>query len=201
MEGLTDGVLPAEPATFLSVQNEVGRLQRLVRDLEELSRAEAGQIPLELELVDPVELVRAAAERLQPQYDDKGVQLLLELAPDLPQVTADSGRMIQVLLNLMGNALQYTPAGGQVTVTARRQGSELDIQVQDNGLGITPEHLPLIFERFYRVDKSRSRIGGGSGVGLTISKHLVEAHGGHLTAASPGLNQGSTFTISLPVTK
>jgi histidine kinase len=107
--------------------------------------------------------------------------------------------MTQVLLNLMGNALQYTQAGGQVTVTARSQGSDLDIQVQDNGLGIAPEHLPFIFERFYRVDKSRARIGGGSGVGLTISKHLVEAHGGRLTAASPGLNQGSTFTISLPV--
>lgn len=200
MEGLLDGVLPAEPATFLNVQNEVGRLQRLVHDLEELSRAEAGQIPLEMELVDPAGLIRTAAERLQPQFEDKDVRLYLDLASALPQLQADTGRMTQVLLNLMGNALQYTPLGGEVTVSARAENSKIIITVQDDGLGIVPEHIPHIFERFYRVDKSRSRTGGGSGVGLTISKHLVEAHGGRLTAASPGLNQGSAFTIYLPMT-
>lgn len=199
MEGLLDGVLPAEPATFLSVQNETSRLQRLVHDLEELSRAEAGQIPLEKESVDPAGLIRTAAERLQPQFEDKGVQLSLDLAPDLPQLRADTGRITQVLLNLMGNALQYTPPGGEVTVSARAERSKVTIAVQDNGIGIAPEHIPHIFERFYRVDKSRSRTGGGSGIGLTISKHLVEAHNGRLTAASPGLNQGSAFTITLPV--
>lgn len=200
MEGLLDGVLPAEPATFLSVQNEVGRLQRLVHDLEELSRAEAGQISLEMEWIDPAGLIRTAAERLQPQFADKGVRLNLDLTPDSPQLEVDTVRMSQVLLNLMGNALQYTPPGGEVTVSARAEDSKVTITVQDSGIGIAPEHIPHIFERFYRVDKSRSRTGGGSGVGLTISKHLVEAHGGRLTAASPGLNQGSTFTIYLPMT-
>jgi histidine kinase len=107
--------------------------------------------------------------------------------------------MTQVMLNLLGNALQYTPSGGEVTITTKTDASQLAIAVQDNGIGISAESLPHIFERFYRVDKSRSRAGGGSGIGLTISKHIVEAHGGHLAAVSPGLNQGSTFTIVLPV--
>ncbi len=199
MEGLEDGVLSAEPATFHDVQREVGRLQRLVQDLEELSRAEAGQILLEPEAANPAALIQTAAERLRLQFDDKGVALRLELVEDLPLVQADAARMTQVLLNLLGNALQYTPSDGQVSVSAWANSNEVIISVQDTGIGIPVEHLRHIFERFYRVDKSRSRTGGGSGIGLTISKHLVEAHNGRLTAASPGLNQGSTFTIILPI--
>jgi signal transduction histidine kinase len=198
MEGLVDGVLPSEPAAFLNVQNEVSRMQRLVHDLEELSRAEAGQIPLEMALVDPANLIHAAAERLRPQFEDKDVQLLLDLGSDLPKLQADSGRMTQVLLNLMGNGLQYTPAGGEVSVRAWADDASVTVAVQDNGIGIAHEHLAHIFERFYRVDKSRSRAGGGSGIGLTISKHLVEAHNGQISAASSGLGQGSTFSITLP---
>jgi len=199
MEGLVDGVLAADPATFLLVQREVARLQRLVYDLEELSRAEAGQIPLEPRPVAPADLVHAAADRLRPQFEDKGVSLRLDVPTDLPQVWADSGRIIQVLLNLLGNALQYTPSGGQVTVRAWRDGQEVAVVVQDTGIGIAAEHLPHIFERFYRVDKSRSRAGGGSGIGLTIAKHLVEAHGGRIWATSPGPGQGSTFSFTLPI--
>jgi histidine kinase len=199
MEGLVDGVLAAEPATFLLVQREVARLQRLVHDLEELSRAEAGQIPLEPRPVAPADLVRAAADRLQPQFEDKGVSLQVDVPPDLPKVRADPGRMIQVLLNLLGNALQYTPSAGQVTVRAWRDGWQVLIVVQDTGIGIPAEHLSHIFERFYRVDKSRSRPGGGSGIGLTIAKHLVEAHGGRIWATSPGPGQGSTFSFTLPI--
>ncbi len=199
MEGLVDEVLPAEPATFLNVQGEVSRLQRLVNDLEELSRAEAGQIPLEMERVDPATIIRVAVERLRPQFEDKGVRLSLDLAADLPKLRADSGRITQVLLNLTGNALQYTPSGGEVSVSAKADETSVTIRVQDNGTGISPEHLPHIFERFYRVDKSRSRTGGGSGIGLTISQHIIEAHGGSISAASPGPNQGSIFSITLPV--
>ncbi len=199
MEGLVDGVLPAETATFLSVQHEVTRLQRLVRDLEELSRAEAGQIPLDLLLNDPGPLIRTAADRLRMQYDDKGVRLEVDTPPSLPAVRMDTARITQVLVNLLGNALQYTPAGGSVTVNARAEAHEVLFSVCDTGLGISAEHLPHVFERFYRVDRSRSRAGGGSGIGLTISQYLVEAHGGRIWASSPGIGQGSTFTFSLPL--
>jgi len=211
MEGLQDGVLRPEPQTFASVEQEVNRLQRLVHDLEELSKAEAGQISLEKERMDPVKLVEMAASRLRQQFADKQVSLNTINPPDLPAITADPARMIQVLLNLLGNALQYTPSGGQVTIQCEVDHNQtsicrelmtqrcLLITVTDTGIGLSADQLPHIFERFYRVDKSRSRAGGGSGIGLTISKHLVEAHGGRLTAASPGLNQGSTFTIILPV--
>jgi two-component system sensor histidine kinase BaeS len=199
MEGLVDGVLPAEQATFLSVQREVARLQRLVHDLEELSRAEAGQVPLDLHPVAPADLMHAAADRLCPQFEDKGVSLSLDLPTGLPQVKADPGRVTQVLLNLLGNALQYTPSGGGVAVRAWCDGREMVIEVQDSGIGISSEHLSHVFERFYRVDKSRSRAGGGSGIGLTIAKHLAEAHGGRIWAASPGPGQGSTFTFTLPL--
>lgn len=211
MEGLQDGVLHPEPETFASVEQEVSRLQRLVGDLEELSRAEAGQIRLEKERVAPALLVDTAVARLRQQFAEKEVDLQTDIPDGLPPVTVDTARMTQVLLNLIGNALQYTPSGGMVNVkclVADKQSpvcSELGegrcllITVTDSGIGLTPEQLPHIFERFYRVDKSRSRAGGGSGIGLTISKYLVEAHGGRIAAASAGLSQGSTFTIFLPL--
>lgn len=215
MEGLQDGVLASEPETFANVEREVNRLQRLVRDLEELSKAEAGQIQLEKELVNPKEIVETAVARLRPQFADKQVTLSTDIPPNLPAITVDSGRMTQVLLNLLGNALQYTSSGGQVTIECSVSNKQLAVDsehhlpntdhrllitVTDTGIGLTADQLSHIFERFYRVDKSRSRAGGGSGIGLTISKHLVEAHNGRLTAISPGLDQGSTFTIVLPVT-
>jgi two-component system sensor histidine kinase BaeS len=127
------------------------------------------------------------------------VALESDVPADLPPVRADEDRIGQVLLNLVGNALQYTATGGQVRITAHRQGAEIQISVIDTGIGVSAEHLSLLFTRFYRVDKSRSRVGGGSGIGLTIAKHLVEAHGGRIWAESPGPGQGSTFTFTLPI--
>jgi signal transduction histidine kinase len=201
MEGLIDGVLPGEPATYVNIQSELDRLQRLVQDLQELSRVEARQLALDQKPVQIDELIATAAARLRPQFDDKNVHLELSLADDVPVVTADPDRIMQVLVNLLGNALQYTPAGGSVAVTAEAAGHEMVVTVSDTGIGIDPEHLPHLFERFYRVDKSRSRTGGGSGIGLTIARHLVEAHGGAMRAASPGPGQGSTFTFTLPVAR
>jgi histidine kinase len=198
MEGLVDGVLPTQPSTFHQVEREVTRLQRLVQDLEELSRAEAGQMLLERETVDPASFIEEAATRLRSQYRDKEVELAIHLPDLLPVVSADKWRMTQVMLNLLGNALQYTPQGGQVTVTAQPDQDRIVVRVADTGIGIAPEHLPHLFERFYRVDRSRSRAGGGSGIGLTISRYLVEAHGGQLWAKSAGPGQGSTFTFTLP---
>jgi histidine kinase len=117
----------------------------------------------------------------------------------LPPVQVDEDRIGQVLLNLVGNALQYTPQGGQVRVNARQHESDMHISVTDTGIGIAAEHVPFLFTRFYRVDKSRSRAGGGSGIGLTIAKHMVEAHGGRIQAESAGPGRGSTFTFALPI--
>ncbi len=198
MEGMVDGVILAEPETFHRVHRETERLQRLVGDLQELSRAEAGQVPLHLRRVDVHGLVEAAAGRLGPQFGDKGVELVVEIPAGLPPVLVDPDRINQVLTNLLGNALQYTPAGGVVTVRANGQNNGVAIAVKDTGIGIPAEHLPHVFDRFYRVDPSRARASGGSGIGLTIARHLVETHGGTIRAESAGPDRGSTFTIVLP---
>ncbi len=199
MEGLIDGVLPPEAPTFQQIHREADRLQRLVTDLQELSRVEAGAFELNLRPLRVRDLVEATATRLGRQFEEKSVVLEIDLNADLPPVPADEDRIGQVLLNLLGNALQYTPAGGKVRVTACRQGAEICISVSDTGAGIPAEHLSLIFTRFYRVDKSRARGGGGSGIGLTVARHLVEAQGGRIWAESPGPGQGSTFTFRLPL--
>jgi histidine kinase len=143
--------------------------------------------------------VRTVTKRLASQAEFKHVLLDTELAPDIPRVLADEDRAVQVLTNLVGNALQYTPENGKVTIFAKRIDHEVQISVRDTGTGIPPEHLQHIFDRFYRVDKSRSRrAGGGSGIGLTISRALVEAHGGRIWAESAGEGLGSTFRFTLP---
>jgi len=202
MEGLMDGVLPATDETYLQIHAEAERLNRLVDDLQELSRVEAQAYPLDIKVLDVAALVQTVTKRLLPQATARRISLDLELASDLPRVRADEDRAIQVLTNLTGNALQYTPEGGQVVIAARQQDHEVQISVQDTGVGIPSEHLVHIFDRFYRVDKSRSRqSGGGSGIGLTIARALVEAHGGRIWVESPGDGQGSTFSFTLPIAK
>ena len=198
MEGLQDGVIPATPETYQLVHREADRLQRLVHDLQEVSRAEAGAVPLIIHPHAPIELVSPVVARLQPQFADKNVALTVDLPPVLPVVCADADRIEQVLTNLLGNALQYTPDRGVVTVSARTVDDRVQFSVRDTGIGLGPDDLTRIFQRFYRVDKSRSRAGGGSGIGLTIARHIVEAHGGSIWAESPGLYQGSTFYFTLP---
>ena len=198
LEGLLDGVVPAEPQTWAKLDGEAGRLQRLVDDLQELSRAEARQIPLDLQSLDPAGVVRVAADRLADAYAQKQVQLAVTLGSPLPAVRADHGRAVQVLTNLLANALRYTPEGGAVRVTAEPRGDRVEFAVADSGAGIAPEHLPHVFERFYRADPARSRAQGGSGIGLTISRALVEAMGGEISASSPGLGHGATFRFTLP---
>lgn len=201
MEGLMDGVLPATQETFQQIHTEADRLNRLVDDLQELSRVEARAYELEIRPLDVFSLVRTVTKRLASQAELNHVLLDIELAPDLPRVLADEDRAVQVLTNLVGNALQYTPENGKVTIFAKRIDHEVQISVRDTGTGIPPEHLPHIFDRFYRVDASRSRsrrAGGGSGIGLTIARALVEAHGGRIWAESAGEGLGSTFRFTLP---
>jgi len=198
MEGLIDGVLPADAATYQQVYHEADRLQRLVNDLQELSRVEAGAFELKLSPVSISKLTETVLTRFQIQFEEKDVALQNEVPANLPPVMVDEDRINQVLTNLIGNALMYTPAGGRVRVSARRTDGWVEVVVSDTGIGIAPEDLQLIFTRFYRADKSRSRSAGGSGIGLTIAKHLVEAHGGRIQAESPGIGEGSRFTFTLP---
>jgi two-component system sensor histidine kinase BaeS len=199
MEGLIDGVLPADAETYQAIHREADRLQRLVNDLQELSRVESGAFDLDRQSAKVSDLVDSAVARLGKQFEEKDVALETEVPSGLPQVFVDKDRIDQVLLNLVGNALQYTPSGGKVTISAHAQDDEIHIAVADTGIGIPPEHLPHLFTRFYRVDKSRSRARGGSGIGLTIAKHLVEAHDGRIWAVSSGSGQGSTFIFTLPL--
>jgi histidine kinase len=197
MEGLVDGVLPSTPDTFNQIHREADRLSRLVDDLQELSRVEAKAYSLDVRPVTVSNLVQTTVKRLAPQARDKRITLHSSLPADLPPIRADEDRITQVLVNLVANAIQYTPEGGAVTISAARQADEIHISVNDSGIGIPPEHLANLFTRFYRVDKSRSRhAGGGSGIGLTIARHIVEAHGGRIWAESRGEGQGSTFTFS-----
>jgi len=202
MEGLMDGVLPATSETYQQIHQEADRLARLVDDLQELSRVEAGAYPLDIRSVAVSMLIQTTVKRFAAQTQSKEIELRSDLPAGLPSVLADQDRLAQVLTNLVGNAVQYTPKGGQVTIQVNRHGDEIHISVIDTGIGIPAEHIPHLFTRFYRVDKSRSRqAGGGSGIGLTIARHLVEAHGGRIWAESAGEGQGSTFTFALPIPK
>lgn len=198
MEGLTDGVLPADPEVFSRIAADVERLQRLVTDLEELSRLDAGVLVLSRRSTHVGELIHVVVERLRPQAESKGLEIATDIPDPLPPVDIDPDRVQQVLLNLTGNAIQYTPPPGRITISARPHRPWVQVDVADTGVGIAAENLPHVFERFYRIDRSRARVGGGSGLGLTIAQYLVQAHGGRIWAASPGPGRGSTFSFTLP---
>jgi signal transduction histidine kinase len=199
LEGLLDGVVEPNASTWARLHGEAGRLRRLVDDLQELSRAEARQIPLAIRPTEPADIARIAIDRLEPDFADKGLELVLEIPSNLPLVNADIDRAAQVLSNLLSNALRYTPVPGKVRFGVRGVSDEVEFSVCDTGVGITADDLSRVFDRFYRVDKSRSRALGGSGIGLTISRALVESMGGHIWAESPGPGQGATVTFTLPL--
>ncbi len=198
LESLEDGLLEPTPEVVSGLQSQVAHLGRLVEDLRLISLAEAGELPIDLERLDAVALVSDVAGRVRNAAREKGVALALDLPPGPLWVSADPQRLAQVLLNLLANALQHTPAGGEIGVGARRETGTAQIFVADTGEGIAPEDLPHVFDRFYRAGRSRSRDAGGSGLGLSIARTLVEAHGGQIRAAgAPGA--GATFTVILPL--
>jgi heavy metal sensor kinase len=179
-----------------TVNEEVDRLIRLVGSLLTLARADAGQIPIARERVELGELVTGAVEQARPMAEERGVRL--EAAPAAPvALEADEDLLLQLLLNLVDNAVKHTERGGEVTLGWARRDSSAELWVRDSGAGISPEHLPRIFDRFYRADAARSRAEGGTGLGLSICRWIAEAHGGSISAEStPG--SGSTFTVRLP---
>ena len=192
-----DGVLTLDEAGVASLYAQTRHLIRLVNDLRELSLAETGQLNLEKTPTDIRVLVSETMQALEPLASEKKVQMTVEIR-DLPPVNLDPVRIRQVLFNLLSNALRHTSAGGVIRVSGERKQPVLTITVEDSGEGLEPDDLASLFNRFYRVDKSRSRETGGTGLGLSIAKAIVEAHGGSIAAHSAGKGQGSCFTIALP---
>lgn len=198
-ETLQDGALDDPPAArrFIDqIQVETDALTQMVTELLELSRIESGRFSLELKPVAPFELLDSASQRMQLQAERAGLNLRVECADDLPKVKIDAQRLEQVLVNLIHNAVKFTRAGGEITLIAEPEPGEVRFAVRDTGIGIPEEDVSRIFERFYRVDKSRA--GSGTGLGLSIAKHIVEAHGGKIWAESVE-GKGSTFYFTMPV--
>jgi signal transduction histidine kinase len=198
IDGLRDGVFKPTPERFEAMHAEMAHLQRLVDDLRTLSLADAGELPMQRVPVAYPALLDRLAAAYAPQAQARGIALQVSTEPGLPDTFADPERMIQVLGNLVSNALRYTPPGGQITLSARPRGGAIALAVQDTGAGIAPEALPHVFDRFYRGDPARNQEGDESGLGLAIAKSITEAHGGKIEVESE-LGQGTTFTVSLPV--
>ncbi len=199
LQAMLDGIYPLTPEEVARLSDQTRLLTRLVDDLHLLAQAEAHQLPLTREPADIADLVKESAASFRSLAAARQIQLRVELLGVMPEVVmVDVARMRQAVQNLLANALRHTPDEGRITVAVERLGSIIQIRVQDTGSGIKAESLPLVFDRFYRIDSARSRDSGSIGLGLSIVRAIVEAHDGTVSAASPGLNHGSTFTISLP---
>ena len=197
LESIEDGLTDPTPKVITGLKQEVALLACLVGDLRMLSLAESGELRLDIQPVDVRELVENTIARMRGAAQDKGIVLSTDLPDRQLPVAGDAQRLTQVLLNLLSNALHYTPFEGRITVAARQVAGQVQVSVQDTGEGIPADELSLVFERFYRTDRARSRDTGGSGLGLTIARSLVEAHGGRIWAHSRE-GAGSTFTFAMP---
>lgn len=198
LEGLEDGLVELDEHTVALLRSQGARLTHLAEDLAAVTRAESGETRLARRPEDPRRLLSAAAAASQVAATTAAVTVSVDAPTELPWVDVDAQRMAQVLGNLLDNALRHTPAGGSVTLKGYAEGRDVVLEVQDTGSGIPAEHLPFIFERFYRADLARDREHGGSGIGLAIVKALVDAHGGTIAAHSRGSQQGSRFEVRLP---
>ncbi|GAB4113973.1 MAG: ATP-binding protein [Roseiflexaceae bacterium] len=200
LEGLQDGVYQATSDQIDALLKETSLLERLVDDLRLLALAEAGQLPLYRDACDPIELIDAMASSFGKQAAQQGVTLVVDTPDDLPTIDADPQRLMQVLGNLIGNALRHTPEGGQITLQAqlnRTDPTMVDLLVRDTGSGIAAEDLPKVFDRFWRADRSRTRGSGGAGLGLAIVKQIAVAHGGSVGVEST-IGEGTTFRVTIP---
>ncbi len=203
LRAMLDGVFPMEPGEIAALYDEARLINRLVDDLRDLALADMGQLPLRQEIVDVTALVKNAATTFALAAEANDIRVDVDV-PETPLlVRADPDRLAQVLRNLLSNALRHTPSGGRVALRARRQDGadpKVRIEVSDTGPGIPPEHLPHVFDRFWRADPSRARQTGGSGLGLAIARSLVEAMGGHIGVES-AVGEGSTFWVEFPLTQ
>ncbi|MBC8505194.1 MAG: HAMP domain-containing protein [Anaerolineales bacterium] len=201
IESMRDGVLKPTPERLETMHNEVHHLQRLVEDLRTLSLAEAGELSLNRAPIAPIGLLEQVQSAYQHAAERKGVSLTIQAAPDLPRINVDPDRMMQVLGNLVSNALRYTSKGGKIAVSGQPSAvgglRSVKFSVADTGSGINPTDISRIFDRFYRVDDARNGEGGETGLGLAIAKSIVEMHGGEISVESE-LGRGTSFTVSLP---
>lgn len=188
---------PLDPVETAMLYDEVIRLKGLVQELQDLSKLEAGQVVLNKTLIDFGAYFSDFFVLLAAEAEDRQITLTMEQSPSVKYCYADSQRLRQIVLNLVNNALRYTPEGGEVSLRAFEEGDYFVFEVEDNGVGISEDDLPYIFQRFYRADKSRDRATGGSGLGLAITKGFVEAHQGTITVRST-LGKGTIFTVRLP---
>jgi two-component system, OmpR family, sensor histidine kinase BaeS len=198
MEALEDGVQRLDHDTISTLRDQTRRLTRFSVDVNALSVAERRTTSIDARWISPKALISTAVAAFAPRYCANGVELTSRIADDLPALWGDPERLGQVLSNLLDNALRHSGRGGSVSVTATVADDELTIAVSDTGAGVAPEHLPRLFDRFYRADAARDRQHGGAGIGLSIAKALVEAHDGQIEAHSEGHGMGSTFSVILP---
>lgn len=198
LEGLQDGVISAGPETWTLLRVETARLTRLVSDLQDLWRAEAHELPLVTSRILAAEILRDIADRFAPEAQRRQIDLRLASDGSDALVMADRDRLLQILGNYLANALRYSPEGSPITLSAVASDGEIVFSVADEGSGLSPEQRQMVFERFYRVDPSRSRALGGSGIGLAIARALASAMGGRVWAQSDGPGRGATFFVALP---
>lgn len=206
LEALLDGIYPMDAEHIQVVLDQSDLLSRLVEDLRTLALSDAGELPLQMAALKPVEIAAAAANRFKSQADERDIEILMEKLPEgteSPDIMGDAVRLEQIFNNLLSNALRYTPLGGKIKMSAICSQDAVEIRVQDSGPGIPPDALPFVFDRFFRADRARSREDGGSGLGLAIARQLARAHGGELSASNIS-NQsggGAEFVLSLPLMK
>ncbi|WP_104083877.1 cell wall metabolism sensor histidine kinase WalK [Cryobacterium sp. Y11] len=201
LEAIADGVQQANPATLTMLGDQVTRLTRLSEDVSIVTTAEEGRLTMHRQRLPVAQLLADAVAQAAAQYATQNVTLTAVIAAGATAaaVNGDGDRIGQVLTNLLDNAVRHTPSGGEVAISAAVAGTRVAISVFDRGDGIPPDHLSHVFERFYRVDASRDRAHGGSGIGLAIAKSITEAHGGSIRAESAGVGCGATFTVELPL--
>ncbi len=197
-EAVHDGVLPPSLESFEIIRDEVERLDGLIEDLRTLSRADAGELPIEFQPVSVAKLLEKVQIMHKQHAAGKNIAIELQVQPGLPEISADPGRMVQVLSNLVDNALIYTPEGGRVIISAQVVAESLEVRVHDSGPGIAEDELERVFDRFYRSDPSRQRNEAGSGLGLAIAKSIVEKHNGRIWAESKA-GEGTTIITRLPI--
>jgi two-component system sensor histidine kinase BaeS len=193
-----DNVVQLDEKELANLYGQTRHLIRLVNDLRELALAEAGHLPLTYSTIEINTLIEEVLWNYALIAEEKGVSLSSSLSSDPLTIKADKVRLRQILSNLLSNAIRHTPSGGNVKVQIEQTFKEVIIKVSDTGEGIAKEHLPYLFDRFYRTDKSRQRETGGSGLGLAVVKALVESMGGQVTGTSEGINKGATFCIMFP---